>query len=240
MRIIESSGNASIVASDVDTPQSGSSGQDISIYYEGRYIPIYFWAPDGVGQVPVKESWLGERQHPVAAEVRPGDGSVTVVFDSDTTNNYIQIVKFSLETGKEVSRYNFTTSKFESPNPTNGVNYLPSYDPSTGVYTAHNFMCLHGSGIPDESSGSMPPNLNARYKRALVQFSDVLNPSQSGTASNNIYSLGSGVDSVTGVAKRKDTFQFSATPGFGDQKDLITNFSTKDKDVLQFSKSAFG
>lgn len=71
MRIIESSGNASIVASDVDTPQSGSSGQDISIYYEGRYIPIYFWAPDGVGQVPVKESWLGERQHPVAAEVRP-------------------------------------------------------------------------------------------------------------------------------------------------------------------------
>jgi hypothetical protein len=60
------------------------------------------------------------------------------------------------------------------------------------------------------------------------------------TSSFNTWNTSSNLDQITGVPMKKDIFQFSADPGFGAQADLITKFSAKDKDVLQFSKSAFG
>lgn len=72
----------------------------------------------------------------------------------------------------------------------------------------------------------------------------VLGGSSSGgngpTTSPNTWNTSTNVDQFTGVAKQRDIFVFSADPGFGAQADSITNFSAKDKDVLQFSKSAFG
>jgi len=62
----------------------------------------------------------------------------------------------------------------------------------------------------------------------------------SSASSPNTWNTTLNVDQLTGVAKQKDIFVFSAEPGFGVQSDVITNFSAKDKDVLQFSKSAFG
>jgi len=49
-----------------------------------------------------------------------------------------------------------------------------------------------------------------------------------------------GADTLTGVDKFSDTFIFGNTPEFGSSSDTIVNFSVKDKDALQFSKSAFG
>lgn len=57
---------------------------------------------------------------------------------------------------------------------------------------------------------------------------------------DNIFYTTSNVDNLTGVVKKRDLFQFSSEPTFGAQADIITNFSTKDKDLLEFSKYAFG
>jgi hypothetical protein len=62
----------------------------------------------------------------------------------------------------------------------------------------------------------------------------------SSTSSSSTWNTSTNVDQLTGVAKKKDIFQFSAGPGFGANADLITNFSAKDKDQIQLSKDAFG
>jgi len=97
------------------------------------------------------------------------------------------------------------------------------------------------------TTGSLHGQTNSGSSDAFIRkfgFDNVINPG--GSSSN---SSGSGaaikqttdtVDSLTGTNKTKDTFSFGAAPGYGNQKDSITNFSTKDKDVLQFSKTAFG
>jgi len=97
------------------------------------------------------------------------------------------------------------------------------------------------------TTGSLHGQTNSGSSDAFIRkfgFDNVINPG--GSSSN---SSGSGaaikqttdtVDSLTGTNKTKDTFSFGAAPGYGDQKDSIANFSTKDKDVLQFSKTAFG
>jgi hypothetical protein len=65
--------------------------------------------------------------------------------------------------------------------------------------------------------------------------------SSSGTATiTNSLATKTGPDTLTGVVKKKDLFDFQSKPEYGSNTDRITNFSTKDKDQLQFSKSAFG
>jgi hypothetical protein len=49
-----------------------------------------------------------------------------------------------------------------------------------------------------------------------------------------------GIDTLTGVKKQRDTFSFETPPEYGPAIDKITNFSIRDKDLLQFSTSAFG
>jgi hypothetical protein len=62
----------------------------------------------------------------------------------------------------------------------------------------------------------------------------------SSTSSTNSWNTTTNVDQLTGVAKQRDIFRFSADPGFGAQADSIIKFSSKEKDSLQFSISAFG
>ena len=62
----------------------------------------------------------------------------------------------------------------------------------------------------------------------------------SSTSSSNTWNTSANVDQLTGVAKKKDVFQFSSDPGFEAQADSITKFSAKDKDQIQLSKNAFG
>ena len=49
----------------------------------------------------------------------------------------------------------------------------------------------------------------------------------------------SAVDTLTGTAKKADTFDFSSSPNYN-STDRITNFSTKEKDKVQISSSVFG
>jgi hypothetical protein len=56
----------------------------------------------------------------------------------------------------------------------------------------------------------------------------------------SIHQTNLGPDTLTGIAKKKDFFDFQSKPEYGSNTDKITNFSTKDKDQLRFSKSAFG
>lgn len=50
----------------------------------------------------------------------------------------------------------------------------------------------------------------------------------------------SAVDTLTGTAKKADTFAFASSPNYNSSADHITNFSTKDKDKVQISSSVFG
>ena len=57
---------------------------------------------------------------------------------------------------------------------------------------------------------------------------------------NSTFSATTAVDTLTGTAKKADTFQFSSSPNYNSSADRITNFSTKDKDKVLISSSVFG
>ncbi len=70
---------------------------------------------------------------------------------------------------------------------------------------------------------------------------DPFSTSSIGSASDaKTFNTKTGADALTGVNKSSDTFAFGSPPEYGSLSDKITNFSSKDKDILQFSKSAFG
>ena len=59
-------------------------------------------------------------------------------------------------------------------------------------------------------------------------------------STNSILSATAAVDTLTGAAKKADTFEFSSIPNYSSNADRITNFSTKEKDKVQISSSVFG
>jgi len=118
-----------------------------------------------------------------------------------------------------------------------------SSDEALGISTAADGSIY----ITGYTEGSLDGQTHSGLRDAFIRkfgFDNVISPG--GSSSN---SSGSGtaikqttdtVDSLSRTNKTKDIFSFGAAPGYGNQKDSITNFSTKDKDVLQFSKTAFG
>ena len=59
-------------------------------------------------------------------------------------------------------------------------------------------------------------------------------------STNSIVSATAAVDTLTGTAKKADTFDFSSSPNYNSSADRITNFSTKDKDKILISSSVYG
>ena len=168
---IEAFGNTQLV--ELDSKSSSPlpfDSQDVGIIYQGKTVQL-FYKGSGNSAVPVKASMWGDKQRPIAAEVRSGGTTVTVIFDTITNNNYIQIVRFNLVTGLEDSRYNFTKSKYESPSPIGGGG-------DYGKYNFFDFACMYAAGLPDTLPGSPVVNFNARYRKAMDEFKDILNPVQ--------------------------------------------------------------
>ena len=64
--------------------------------------------------------------------------------------------------------------------------------------------------------------------------------SASGGSTSSTQSATAAVDTLTGTAKKADTFAFASSPNYNSSADHITNFSTKDKDKVQISSSVFG
>ena len=61
-----------------------------------------------------------------------------------------------------------------------------------------------------------------------------------GTSTTAVLATTAAVDTLTGTAKKADTFDFSSSPNYNSSADRITNFSTKDKDKVQITSSVFG
>lgn len=264
MRELESKGNTRLIETDTPLPITGNlNAKAIAIQYQDRLVNLYFYH-GGVGETggagngapsdplnteEVRTSWYAHEYGPKCAEVRKGDNVVTVVFDSlsptfDTSYGTLMIVQFSLETGIETGRWNFNTNRFEQPNPPLGiagfnvVGFSNTTDWCRWYYKFENM-----PGVSKDIINSLREE-NIPYEQALNRFDDVFNPGSSSQSSagipTSIKSTSFDADKLTGVSKQKDVFQFSAEPGFVSKVDQITNFSAKDKDVLQFSKSAFG
>ena len=64
--------------------------------------------------------------------------------------------------------------------------------------------------------------------------------SNTGTSTTSTLTTTAAVDTLTGTAKKADTFDFSSSPNYNSSADRITNFSAKDKDKVQISSSIFG
>jgi hypothetical protein len=64
--------------------------------------------------------------------------------------------------------------------------------------------------------------------------------SNTGTSTTSTLTTTAAVDTLTGTAKKADTFDFSTSPNYNSSADRITNFSAKDKDKVQISSSIFG
>ena len=255
---MDSVGNTHLLAvplTNRDQSVWGSTSEVVAVV-AGKEIPLYYnpLSTQGVKR-PVFDAFLGDKTGPESAEVT-GPNELTVIFRGSpgpslsSSIGYIVISKFSLDSGIESSRYNFDTKKFDAITTTqnfwNGNGGVGSKitgkrgDPYKGSYLLGLYKDSSYSGV----SPKITRLINDTYQTALKDFDNVINPG--GSSSN---SSGSGaaikqttdsVDSLTGTNKTKDTFSFGTAPAFGDQKDSITNFSTKDKDVLLFSKTAFG
>jgi len=65
-------------------------------------------------------------------------------------------------------------------------------------------------------------------------------PSTAVASTSSTLTTTAAVDTLTGTAKKADTFEFSSSPNYNSSADRITNFSTKDKDKVQISSSVFG
>jgi hypothetical protein len=223
----------------------------------GKAVPLYY-NPLSTGgtKYPVVDAFLGDKTGPESAEVT-GENELTVIFRGSPGSSlsfpvgYILISKFSLDSGTEYSRYNFDTKKFDaittnqnfwsaSGGVGSGITGKRGGDPYKGTYLLGPYKDSSYSGVSPE----LTRLVNDTYQQALTDFDNVINPGNSVTGSSqsggSIKETTNAVDSITGTSRRKDIFSFDAVPGFGEQKDSITNFSTKDKDSLQFSKSAFG
>ena len=61
-----------------------------------------------------------------------------------------------------------------------------------------------------------------------------------GSSTSSTLTTTAAVDTLTGTAKKADTFDFSSSPNYNSSADRITNFSTKDKDKVQISSGIFG
>ena len=61
-----------------------------------------------------------------------------------------------------------------------------------------------------------------------------------GTSTTSTLTATTAIDTLTGTAKKADTFEFSSSPNYNSSADRITNFSTKDKDKVLNSSSVFG
>ena len=169
---------------------------------------------------------------------------LTVVFrtkgEAYVAGNYgwITIANFDLSNGTLVSYYNFGSKRFESISPSDTRANGPYYDDGNNDPFNPTYICNYDLKDPSNSA-------NNPYKAAIAKFSDVFNPSQSDLPGSNDSSVNKqstkpGADDLTGISKKKDTLYFATAPEYGTLTDKIINFSAKDKDVLQFSKSAFG
>ena len=254
---MDSVGNAYLLAGAPNKWVVGAS-YEVVASVAGKEIPLYY-NPLSTGgtKYPVVDAFLGDKTGPESAEVTR-DNELTVIFrgspmagaPAGNPVGYIIISRFSLADGIEASRYNFDSRQFDPVNSNQGFwsNSLgigsgitgKRGDPYKGNYLLGPYRNSSYSGVSPE----LTRLVNDTYDQALKDFHNVINPgnssangSQSGSATKQ---TSDAVDSLTGTSKSKDTFAFGTAPGFGDQKDSITNFSTKDKDVLQFSKSAFG
>lgn len=254
--LIEAKGSVSLFKSDVladeSVLQDNPGSSYVAAFYNNRYIDLFFLTnntsrfPSGLQPVP--SSWWANQRSPIAAEVKSGENNITVFFRTNRQINTtsqpweehaVQIVRFSIDTGIETGRYSFLTKQFENISP-RGLEWFD--DQYTTEYITGNTAAF------DKEYGSYgvtASGISKDYKDALSEFSWVLNPSDSTGNSksskvSSILSATSDIDKLTGKKNVKDTFNFSTNPNIGDQFDSITNFSAKDKDTLQFSKSAFG
>jgi len=263
MAVIEGQGNTQIIELDIPMPITGNNyAKAIAVSFQNKVIDLYFRMPQASGQPyqfgspvdpfntnRVRTSWYAHEYGPKCAEVRKGENVVTVVFDSlsptfDTSYGTLMIVQFSLDTGIETGRWNFNANRFEQPNPPLGIDgfnvvgFSNTTDWCRWYYKFENM-----PGVSKDIINSLREE-NIPYEQALKRFDDVFNPGSSSQSSagipTSIKSTSLDADNLTGISKQRDVFQCSAQPGFGDNSDKITNFSAKDKDVLQFSKSAFG
>ncbi len=235
-----------------------NNAKGISVSYQNRIIDLYFYhgqvgerwsdafgAPsDPLNTERVRTSWFAHEYGPQYAEVRKGDNVVTVIFDSlsPTFDNWygtMMIVQFSLDTGIETGRWNFNQNRFEMPNPSLGIDGFSVDFTNTSTYCRQYYKFNKMVGVDAVTIDGLR-DFNIPYERALKTFDDVINPGSANQTSTSTQSTSSSIDTLIGVSKQKDVFQFLANPGFGSNADRITNFSAKDKDSVQFSITAFG
>ena len=207
-----------------------SSRSEVVAVVSGRTIPLYY-SPNSFGgeQHSVVDAYLGMKDGPIAAEIE-SDNSLIVVFKGGYPPlTHLFVEKFNISTGVAEYRYNFVSQAFDPILP--GDSFW-SNGTKRGDYRAD----YVPENYPEYIKG-----YNNRYNQALGKFDKIINPSSSsGSPSAPSKQTNPGVDNLTGQAKSKDVFLFSGPPEFGSNVDKITNFSAKDKDLLQFTKSAFG
>lgn len=126
----------------------------------------------------------------------------------------------------------------------NGTDELVSYEVlQDEAYTVTDISSLMLSdGIPAALNfESLKVNYDLKETRFYFGFNDVF---QGFTPKSDkqiaIFSTADGVDILTGSKNKPDIFSFDGFPEYGDAVDKITNYSKKDKDIIHFSKSAFG
>jgi hypothetical protein len=254
---IDSQGNAFLVEGRQtlgDFNPIPESQYEIVAQVGDKLIPLYYFVNGGQGyggpvRAPVVDKFYGDALGPDIAELT-GRNELTIIFRTNnintTTQGWISISKFALDSGNEIAKYNFTTKRFSPVNPSDPANWGPYYNDGNGANdntfnpNRPTYTCIYDLNVrpSDPDYKYYIPYYQAKKDFAEV-FAQTGNSFSSGPSTKTLTTT-PGVDALIGTAKTKDTFSFAAAPEFDYNIDKITNFSAKDNDVLQLSKSAFG